>query len=1040
MPDNILQIGGQFDLGNIPAGAQQTAAAIHGIGQAAVDASQVTAASAAAMRAQFEDEQVAFAQAKNKEIAVDQAWTAALRENAARAATAAREHAEEVKKAAEERARAQEEAARRTELALKREEAAAERSAEKMREIEIIAARALKSGSIGGIIGATGEIAGVAAMASVVEHYVEKIKDLAIESEHMSAMAGVAVPRLVALQEAMRSAGAPADGLTTSTLRFASAISAAEEGSISQQKALRQLGLVNTDNTLKTKDFITAYEIVATHMAASTNIIEDNNAARELFGRTIGTQLGFLRSEGGALSDDIAQFIPYGRAVEAVGESARKLNSIEAASNRILMEQAAEVLPAVVTGLQGAIGWFTRLEAAIGRDATYLTALMQSAKVFSDWSTGGFISGAFVDNGAGTKNSVDKITDIWKAARENVQGIQKQMNADIDGLYKEPKKPKEHPDDSQEGNAGLLREAQAKREARAAEQIEFKAKTQLALLDLDRAHYETEYKTGEIALNELLKLKADANIKERQISQDKFSKLSALYASDPEKGPEQQKAADEKLEAIDHYNKEQYKLVSEGLEATYALRKKADEDANKAAKEAMAENRKALEKGIEESVKAFALATGSGAEAAALSARKSVEAAQREMAAASESWVAGPLIGETRGETRGSDILEIASAMSIQTQKVDELTEAERRRLNFEDELAQAIKNVAEEQREANITLDEANEKARADRDKAISETAIKEAKIHGASATEQIAMLKAYDQELKNNIDLETAAKLSALPPGATDKQKNAIIGEGVSQKAAIDTSEQAKDLDLTEAEFTRFFGKVNSQMQSALTAWINGTESFSKAFRKMGQQMVTDLITSLAMQAVKWVEHHLLLQGLEVSFNAVMKALGLERAIADRSTQAVAWAAGAPQRGVEVAALASLAAAGTFAQVMAESGDPLQAAAEATAAAAATTKLGSVYVAEKGGIMGDHPALAMLHPHEMVLPEKVSQGVQNFINGGGNNAPGAPAPGKAGPQLHYYAPHGVTDEQMERDARKMNRHIQRQVRLGFMPLMSEA
>lgn len=325
-----------------------------------------TAASEAAMRSQFLDTQATFTASKNQQILVEQAWSRALIENAERAQEAANMAAASV-----------EEEAGRIEAAKRQEERAYERTMERMREFEILTSKALRSGSIGGVIGVSGEMAGIAAAAAVLEHYIEKVKELAIETKHLSEMGGLNVKELAATEAAFKANAVPTEGLRVSMLRYSGAVEGAAEGNEKAQKAFKQLHVTSTN-------YITMLQQVATHLQHSTEIDKDNTAVKELMGKQAARMIGFLRDEGDALGGVIAGYGEFGQKMQDAVKPAVELEKTEQHFQQEMLKMAAETLPAVNFALKAfTTAWIVLKEVISEIIDIVLTLSVTIAKAFS---------------------------------------------------------------------------------------------------------------------------------------------------------------------------------------------------------------------------------------------------------------------------------------------------------------------------------------------------------------------------------------------------------------------------------------------------------------------------------------------------------------------------------------------------------------------------------------------------------------------------------------------------------------------------------
>jgi hypothetical protein len=172
----------------------------------------------------------------------------------------------------------------------------------------------------------------------------------------------------------------------------------------------------------------------------------------------------------------------------------------------------------------------------------------------------------------------------------------------------------------------------------------------------------------------------------------------------------------------------------------------------------------------------------------------------------------------------------------------------------------------------------------------------------------------------------------------------------------------------------------KINQSFDQSITGLISGTERFGTAFARLFDSLLSQFVSFLAKQALKWAENHLLMLAEHSSFLA--NILGLETAnnAAKQAQQSVAAVAA-------VTSQAGIAGAAGFASVMASVPFPLNVAmAPEVAAAAIAATLSNISLASAaGGWDVPSDSLAMVHQDEMILPANISSGLKNLIGGGG-------------------------------------------------------
>ena len=160
------------------------------------------------------------------------------------------------------------------------------------------------------------------------------------------------------------------------------------------------------------------------------------------------------------------------------------------------------------------------------------------------------------------------------------------------------------------------------------------------------------------------------------------------------------------------------------------------------------------------------------------------------------------------------------------------------------------------------------------------------------------------------------------------------------------------------------------------------------------------------------KWLADHTIIGAIHAAFEALVTALHAT-GIAIRNALDVTQRLSA----------AKTAAANTYASVSA-----IPIVGPVLAPIAAGAAFAAVLAFQEGGIMPGHESLALLHPHEMVLPANISQNVQNMTsnsNKGGDR-----------PELHYHGYQGQTKASMRKDAKEMQKHLEREARRGRLKL----
>lgn len=170
--------------------------------------------------------------------------------------------------------------------------------------------------------------------------------------------------------------------------------------------------------------------------------------------------------------------------------------------------------------------------------------------------------------------------------------------------------------------------------------------------------------------------------------------------------------------------------------------------------------------------------------------------------------------------------------------------------------------------------------------------------------------------------------------------------------QSELIGVKATTDGLKVTEQKWKSFASGISQSLTSALSGWIQGTESFGQAWAKMADDMAMKFIASLEQQLVEFLVNAAVRESVE---EAESEKSSLRNAI-DAAGKAYHWAAawGGPPAG-------------------------------AIAAAVAFTAVESFGSAEGGQYYVPNNQLTMLHPQEMVLPAGIANQMRSVIGGGG-------------------------------------------------------
>lgn len=236
----------------------------------------------------------------------------------------------------------------------------------------------------------------------------------------------------------------------------------------------------------------------------------------------------------------------------------------------------------------------------------------------------------------------------------------------------------------------------------------------------------------------------------------------------------------------------------------------------------------------------------------------------------------------------------------------------------------------------------------------------------------DDIARERALLQQLRDNGEItpdeynSRSQKIDARQQDVTDRHDVDVLKN---------TDSQQKNT------YNAAFKPLETSFSSSIVGLIEGTKSFSQAWRQMVTGMLNSWITTLAQMAARWVAHKLMELTLHVTTEQAKTAATAAGAAAQNQISLA-------QHFREIARSAAQAAAKAWGAVV---GIPIVGPILAPIAAAATfvgvMALGSVS-AEHGAVLPNENTVAFLHPREMVLPAHLSEGLQNMFAGRFPNA----------------------------------------------------
>jgi hypothetical protein len=348
-------------------------------------------------------------------------------------------------------------------------------------------------------------------------------------------------------------------------------------------------------------------------------------------------------------------------------------------------------------------------------------------------------------------------------------------------------------------------------------------------------------------------------------------------------------------------------------------------------------------------------------------------------------------------------------------------------KISIAQNAAREMEKIADEQADRELAANLRAVQARAK----IQEDQVAQASTPGKTGRAGISPAQRAAQEIA--IEQDKLTKLEAIIEQEIDIKSS--LGEGhmakvqelANQELSIQqqTAEkiaaiQKQAASETQRDWSHALESINGPLTGAVDGMINGTERSSVAFARMGSSILTSGVNAILQWGIKTVEQIIIVEVLEHSSLARRIAAGaaamtarLSQETATTTAEIAQLSSGAAAKQAVVStsnaaqtiSFAGMAAAAATASAFEEIPFPANLAAAPAAGAAA---LGEVLAylpmasAERGGIMGDSPTVTLLHPREMVLPERISQSVQRMAAGdsGGSRS-------SSGGDMHFHITH---------------------------------
>jgi hypothetical protein len=288
---------------------------------------------------------------------------------------------------------------------------------------------------------------------------------------------------------------------------------------------------------------------------------------------------------------------------------------------------------------------------------------------------------------------------------------------------------------------------------------------------------------------------------------------------------------------------------------------------------------------------------------------------------------------------------------------------------------------------------------------------ALERSKDLGEGPGKQLAILKAYDQQILKLIEDERKLKLAEIeattPAGeGREAEKARVNAEADRARQRVlrgELVETQKVADQMLAHFREVFTRLGADFGNAIKSWITGSEKFGEAMRRMGLQMAAD-------------------------FAARLVEMAFQKFVIDRLMHASTALTGAAQVGTE-AAVAGAETTAYYAAINPPMAIPAGLAMMASTLAAFEPVAGL----EQGGLTSPHlgatGALAVLHPNELVIPSPLTTQLASVLNTTSTTNR------TANLELHYHGYQGQSKESMKLDARAFAKQMDKSLRQQNRP-----
>lgn len=270
--------------------------------------------------------------------------------------------------------------------------------------------------------------------------------------------------------------------------------------------------------------------------------------------------------------------------------------------------------------------------------------------------------------------------------------------------------------------------------------------------------------------------------------------------------------------------------------------------------------------------------------------------------------------------------------------------------------------------------------------------------KAHQESTAQETADLLANEDE-RYSIELNAITKEMALYE-QDSKQYQKLLDQKL--KATEDHTSAMQKINeqgaqQTQAQWDSAFKQIDSTVNASVMGMIRGTTTLQQAFFKIGDQILSKMISTILQIAERWIAGEAMKIASSRAASAVFQAIGLEDAVVARTTQTSTAVA-------DIASQAAIAAAGAYAATAAiPYVGPAMAPAAATEAYASVMAFEGMASAAGGYYQVPNDQIAQIHKNEMVLPAWAAQGMRNIISSPGSSTGGSSGASPAGDGGHH-------------------------------------